>query len=92
MSKVTDNNLAMKIYIAHSENEKGDIQTMKHHSLGVAQIMKNFAMSEDFIDLYIFCGMIHDMGKYSNDFQLYIAGADIKPKHSIYGALFAIRS
>ena len=90
MSKMANNNLLENIYVAHSENEKGEIQTMKHHSLGVAQIMTDFALSEDFIDLYKFCGIIHDMGKYSDDFQLYIAGSNIKTKHSVYGALFAV--
>ncbi len=77
------------IYIAHSENEKGEIQTMKNHSLGVGQLMKDSTLSKDFVDLYEFCGLIHDMGKYSNEFQQYILGGEFKTKHSIYGALFA---
>lgn len=78
-----------RTYIAHSENNKGEIQTMTHHSLGVAQFMKEFVLSEKFSDLYEFCGLTHDIGKYSNEFQRYIAGDNIKTKHSIYGALYA---
>ena len=58
-----------RTYIAHSENNKGEIQTMTHHSLGVAQFMKEFVLSEKFSDLYEFCGLTHDIGKYSNEFQ-----------------------
>lgn len=88
MNKVTSKNL-ITTYIAHSENEKKEIQTMKHHSLGVAQFMKEFVLSENYSDLYEFCGFIHDIGKYSNEFQRYITGDNIKTKHSIYGALYA---
>lgn len=76
-------------YIAHSINESGIVQTMKEHSIGVAGFMKEFALSDTFADLYEFCGLIHDIGKYSNEFQRYIAGGDIHVNHSIYGAMFA---
>lgn len=78
-----------KTYIAHSENSKGIKQTMKGHCLGVAEFMKEFALSESFANLYSFCGLIHDIGKYSDDFQKHIAGENNKVKHSIYGAIYA---
>lgn len=59
-------------YIAHSENNKGEVQTMKQHSVGVAQIMKSFALSDEYADIYAYCGLLHDIGKYSKDFQKYI--------------------
>lgn len=90
MNKATDKNSEIKEYVAHSVNEKGEIQTMGEHSLGVAQIMKGFTLSEVFKDLYEFCGTIHDIGKYSDDFQQYINGDHIQSKHSIYGAIFAM--
>lgn len=77
------------IFIAHSENENGDIQTMKNHSLEVGLLMKEFALSKDFVDLYEYCGLVHDMGKYSSEFQQYITGGKNKTKHSIYGAMCA---
>lgn len=76
-------------YIAHSENPIGVKQTMKEHSLGVSKFMKEFALSDSFADLYEFCGMIHDMGKYSDGFQKYICGQGNKTRHSIYGAILA---
>lgn len=76
-------------YIAHSVNSNGILQTMNEHCSGVGKIMRGFALDKSFADLYEFCGIIHDMGKYSDDFQRYIAGDNIKTKHSIYGALYA---
>lgn len=79
-----------KIYIAHSENSSGIKQTMREHSFGVGKLMRKFALSDSFADLYEFCGLIHDMGKYSNGFQKYISGeCQQKVPHSIYGALYA---
>lgn len=80
-----------KTYIAHSANSGGYIQTMKEHSSGVGKLMREFALSESFADLYEFCGLIHDMGKYSDDFQKYIAGeSQKKVRHAIYGGIYAI--
>lgn len=79
------------IYIAHSVNLYGKTQTINEHSLGVSMLMRKFALSDSFADLYEFCGLIHDMGKYSTDFQKHISGENNKVKHSIYGAIFAIK-
>lgn len=78
-----------KEYIAHSENSSGKKQTMKEHSSGVAKFMREFALSESFADLYEFCGLIHDIGKYSNEFQRHISGDNNRVRHSIYGAILA---
>lgn len=78
-----------KKYIAHSANSRGIIQTMREHSLGVSKLMREFALSESFADLYEFCGLIHDMGKYSDSFQKYIRGQGSRIRHSIYGAILA---
>ena len=77
-------------YIAHSENADGVSQTMQEHSTGVGKFMRDFALSESFEDLYEFCGLIHDMGKYSTDFQRHVSGESNKVRHSIYGALYAM--
>ena len=78
-----------KKYIAHSANSRGITQTMREHSLGVSKLMREFALSESFADLYEFCGLIHDMGKYSDSFQKYIRGQGSRIRHSIYGAILA---
>lgn len=78
-----------KTYIAHSANSDGIIQTMKEHSSGVGKLMREFALSESFADLYEYCGLIHDIGKYSDSFQNYISGQGSKTRHAIYGAILA---
>ena len=77
------------VYIAHSANSDGVTQTMNEHSSGVGKLMREFALSESFAELYEFCGLIHDMGKYSDNFQRYIRGQGSKTRHSIYGAILA---
>ena len=42
----------MSKYIAHSKNFKGEIQTLKQHSEGVAGIMTSFALADAFADIY----------------------------------------
>lgn len=81
--------MEQNIYIAHSANSDGIIQTMKEHSSGVGKLMREFALSESFADLYEYCGLIHDIGKYSDSFQNYIRGQGSKTRHSIYGAILA---
>lgn len=80
-------------YIAHSANSSGKKQTMMEHSSGVGKLMRQFALSESFADLYEFCGLIHDIGKYSDGFQKYISGENQqKVPHSIYGAIYACKN
>lgn len=59
-------------YIAHSENSNGEVQTIKQHGEGVAEIMKSYAVSAEYADIYNYCGLLHDVGKYSEGFQKYI--------------------
>ena len=85
-------NMKAEEYLAHSENVKDESQTMREHSLQVAHIMKQFALSKEYVDLYEYCGYIHDMGKYSDEFQQYITDGGPKTKHSIYGAILAFNN
>lgn len=77
-------------YIAHSENGKGELQSMKQHCKGVANMMKSFALSDKFVDMYIYCGIIHDIGKYSDGFQKYIRIGGKKEPHAKWGAYVSI--
>lgn len=76
-------------YIAHSENQYGNEQSMKQHSIGVADMMKSFALSDKFADIYTYCGLIHDIGKYSDGFQKYIRIGGKKEPHAKWGAYLA---
>lgn len=76
-------------YIAHSENSKGEEQSMKQHSEGVAELMKSFALADDFSEIYSYCGLLHDIGKYSSGFQNYIRSRGEKEPHAKWGAYIA---
>lgn len=76
-------------YIAHSENSNGKEQSMKQHSEGVAELMKSFALTDDFADIYSYCGLLHDIGKYSKRFQNYIRSRGEKEPHAKWGAYMA---
>lgn len=76
-------------YIAHSENSNGEEQSMKQHSEGVAALMKSFALTDDFADIYSYCGLLHDIGKYSKRFQNYIRSRGEKEPHAKWGAYMA---
>lgn len=76
-------------YIAHSENSNGEEQSMKQHSEGVAELMKSFALSDDFAEIYSYCGLLHDIGKYSKGFQNYIRSRGEKEPHAKWGAYMA---
>ena len=77
------------LYIAHSENCYGELQTMKQHSKGVARMMKSFALSSEYVDVYTYCGLLHDVGKYSKGFQKYIRTEGEKEPHAKWGAYMA---
>ena len=79
-------------YIAHSENCNGEEQSMKQHGKGVAELMKSFALANDFAEIYSCCGLLHDLGKYSTGFQKYIRSNGDKEPHAKWGAYMALRS
>ena len=79
-------------YIAHSENSNGEEQSMKQHSEGVAELMKSFALANDFAEIYLCCGLLHDLGKYSKGFQKYIRSNGNKEPHARWGAYMALKS
>ena len=57
----------MKEYIAHKEN--GRIQTLKDHLEGTACLAEKFAEKFGKADWGYCCGLLHDVGKYSAEFQ-----------------------
>ena len=76
-------------YIAHSANSNGEEQSMKQHCVGVAELMKSFALANDFAEIYLCCGLLHDLGKYSKGFQKYIRSNGNKEPHAKWGAYMA---
>lgn len=54
-------------YIAHSDGER--VQTLKEHLEGTARLAEAFASWFGKGDWGYCCGLLHDIGKYSDDFQ-----------------------
>ena len=77
-------------YIAHSENSNGAEQSMKQHSESVAELMRSFALADDFAEIYSYCGLLHDIGKYSKGFQNYIRSREEKEPHAKWGAYICL--
>ncbi len=72
-------------YLAHQTEDKTRKQLLKHHLKNTAELCCDFSV-ESFKDIAYICGLCHDIGKYSEDFQKRINGANIRVQHSIGGA------
>lgn len=74
------------IYAAHIRDD-GKVQTVLEHLEGTAILAKSFAESFGSGDYAYLCGMLHDIGKYSQEFQKRIRGASKRVDHSGAGAI-----
>ncbi len=72
-------------YIAHI-SENGKEQSIAEHSLNTAAAASDFSIAE-LKRINYMCGLLHDIGKYSSEFQSRIRGENIRVEHSICGAL-----
>lgn len=75
-----------KAYAAHI-SENGDIQTIKTHLFETAKLAKLFAESFNNPESGYICGLLHDIGKYSKEFQKRIHGGKNIVDHSTAGAI-----
>ena len=77
-------------YLAHIDKERIDkkrLQTLEQHSYGTAVLAGRFADDFGKQDWGYCCGMIHDIGKYSQAFQEKLCGdSNKKVDHSTAGA------
>src|SRR3970040_257921 len=62
-------------YIAHLRKAGGDPQSLEEHLLGVAEITKRLASKIGLEPQGELIGLLHDLGKYSNEFQAYLKSA-----------------
>ncbi|MFA5561602.1 MAG: CRISPR-associated helicase Cas3' [Eubacteriales bacterium] len=75
-----------KVFYAHSDfTERKDGQAVLDHLKNVAELAKGFSMESCSTNAY-FCGMIHDIGKYSEDFQQRLKGSRKQVDHATAGA------
>ncbi len=78
-------------YIAHMDPETEREQSLLEHLINTAKKAYKFARVFGAEDAGYFCGMLHDIGKYSEKFQRRIRGCSEKVDHSTAGALEAYR-
>ncbi|CUS33066.1 CRISPR-associated helicase/endonuclease Cas3 [Candidatus Nitrospira nitrificans] len=68
-------NKELPAYIAHVRKTGGDPQSLEEHLLGVAEIAKGLASKIHLEHQGELIGLLHDLGKYSNEFQAYLKSA-----------------
>ena len=74
-----------KNYSAGHKNQKGDRQTLKDHLIGTAELAEKFGKDIGYPDLAYFCGLYHDLGKYSEDFQKVLEHIKYRVDHTFAG-------
>jgi len=62
-------------FIAHQRKIDGAIQSLEDHLFGVANIAKSHAAKIGLKEQGEIIGLLHDLGKYSNEFQIYLKSA-----------------
>jgi CRISPR-associated endonuclease/helicase Cas3 len=78
-------------YIAHKDQTGDRLQSVAAHLLGTAELAAGFAAAFGAEDEGRRCGMLHDIGKYSDAFQRRINGSPERVDHSTAGAWEAAR-
>lgn len=79
-------------YIAHTKKNaenKFNVQTIKAHSLNTEKLARNFALGP-YRDIAGTAALLHDIGKYSEEFQTYIRKSSLHPKKKLKGPHHAI--
>lgn len=82
-------------YIAHTANEAGEEQPLDVHLRAVAQKAASFADAFGGAAEARVAGVIHDLGKFRDEFQGYLRkerGKGIDTHHAPYGAAFAFNN
>lgn len=72
-------------YLAHI-NAEGQEQMLKEHLENTALLCAGFAEKFEAYDWGFRCGLLHDIGKYSQKFQERLRGRDVKVDHATAGA------
>lgn len=82
-------------YLAHIDRDSGRIQTCREHLLAVAEMTRRNLRPFGLGNTGFLAGILHDAGKYSDEFQEYIRKDDPTLRgtvvHSSAGASFVLR-
>lgn len=81
------------MFYAHTTHnpDKSDWQLLKVHLTNVASLSQDFANDFNAGDLAYTSGLLHDLGKYSSEFQRRLEGENIHVDHSTAGTIEATR-
>ncbi|MBM4168427.1 MAG: CRISPR-associated helicase Cas3' [Ignavibacteria bacterium] len=77
------------MYYAHSENPRGAKHELQKHLLETAQRAESFAPAEMMKRLFYLAGLLHDVGKFQDDFQEYLEKGKPRTPHAGIGAYIA---
>ncbi len=79
-------------FFAHStqRDDRSDWQGLAEHLRNVAALAGEKAAAFDASGLAELTGLLHDLGKYTDDFQRHIAGDAIRVDHATRGAMVAV--
>ena len=76
----------MTEYFARCNEDKTKYQTLTNHLTNVSVLAGTYAETFTTREMGETCGLLHDIGKYSDDFQKRIRGEKLQTDHSTAGA------
>ena len=76
-------------WLAHTENDQGKVHKLSDHLVNTARRMQEFSFSEELKPLLAMAGLLHDLGKYQEEFQKYLEkrGPRGSVPHAKWGAM-----
>lgn len=79
------------LYFAHStpRQDRSDWQPLPEHLRNVGSLARQFAAAFGAGQIAEVAGLLHDLGKYTEDFQRRIAGESLRVDHATWGAIVA---
>ncbi len=86
----------MQEFWAHTENPSGKPHLLKDHLREVGKLARQFAErgNPDLAQAAEWAGLLHDLGKYREEFQAYLLGkrqSSHETHHAVYGAALAFK-
>lgn len=86
----------MSNFLAHNENASGAPHLLHEHLRCVGTLARQFAETgnEHLATIAEWAGLLHDLGKYREEFQQYLAGkrhSSHETHHAVYGAALAFQ-
>ncbi|MBX3748037.1 MAG: CRISPR-associated helicase Cas3' [Verrucomicrobiae bacterium] len=75
------------------DKDRSRWQRLRDHLVNVARIARHFADPLGLADEAELVGLLHDLGKYRDEFQAYLRGergSSVETQHAIYGAAWAL--